>query len=62
LAELGALVLEDIVVLLEESGGPLRDAVGYVDEDADVLPLIHVRRRVAEVVDHRDCDATVVVA
>jgi hypothetical protein len=55
-------VLEDIVVLLEESGGPLRDAVGYVDEEVDVLPLVQVRRHVAEVVDHRVCDAVVVVA
>jgi len=50
------------VVLLEESGGPLRDAVGFVDEDVDVFPLVQVRRDVAEFVDHRDDDAAVVVA
>ena len=55
-------MLEDIVVLLEESGGPLRDAVGFVDEDVDVFPLVQVRRDVAEFVDHRDDDAAVVVA
>jgi len=59
---LGALVLEDIVVLLEESGGPLRDAVGFVDEDVDVFPLVQVRRDVAEFVDLGDDDAAVVVA
>ncbi len=50
------------MVLLEESGGPLRDAVGFVDEDVDVFPLVQVRRDVAEFVDHRDDDAAVVVA
>ncbi len=37
-------------------------AVGLVDQHVDVRAGVEVRRHVAELVDHRDDDATVVVA